>query len=138
MNYAISDGWRSLKCWKTQNLTVEVALNIEVLKIWWLKITKTLKNAKSDDSKYRKHRTTQNLRPEYAKELKDGKSDGWNYRKHRTTQNRMVEVAWNIEGLKILWLKFLKRWRTHNLIVEITENIELHKIWCLKSHKTLK
>ena len=45
---------------------VEVALNIEVLKIWWLKFTKTLKKAKSDGWNYRKHETTQNLKVEIA------------------------------------------------------------------------
>ena len=45
---------------------VEVALNMEMLKIWWFKSPKPLKKAQSD---------------------------GWNFRKHRTTQNLIVEVA---------------------------------------------
>ena len=40
---------------------VEVAQNIERLKILWLKNPKTLKNSKSDGWKYRKHTTMQNL-----------------------------------------------------------------------------
>ena len=45
----------------TQNLMVEVASNIEVLKIWWLKITKTLKTQNLTVEIIENIRTMQNL-----------------------------------------------------------------------------
>ena len=114
-----SDGWRSLKCWRMQNLMVEITENIELRKIWWLKLPKTLKCSKSYGWRSLKRWRTPNLMVEVD-------------RKHWTAQNLMVEDYQNAEERKIWWLKYrktlkyaksngwsrIKHWRMQNLMVE--------------------
>ena len=123
-----SNGWRSLKRWRTQNLMVEITENMEQRKIWWLKSPKTLKYAKSNG--WSGHKT-----------LKHAKSDGWIGLKQWSAQNLIGCLKLNYskfavedEECKIWWLKLpvtlkcsksdgwrsLKRWRTKNLMVEVS------------------
>ena len=76
MKSSKSDGWTSLKLWRTQNHMVEIRENIELCEIWRLKLPNTLKCFKSD---------------------------GWRSLKRWRKQNLIVELTENIE-LHEMWL----------------------------------
>ena len=111
---------------------VEITENLELRKIWWLKLPKTLKYSKSDGWSRLKHWRTQNLMVESTKTLKNAKSDGWSWLIHLRTKNLIVEVLLNtnlmveVEAIRISY-----GWSS-------AKTLEERKIWWLKSHKTLK
>ena len=130
-----SDGWRTLKRRRTQNLGVEITENIELRKIWclklpktlnglkllWLKFTKRMKNAKSDGWNYTTYIELREIWSlKFPKTLKCSKSDGWSFAKTlKGSKSWWLNNPWNAEELP-------------NLMVEITENLALRKTWRLK------
>ena len=110
---AKSDGWNYRKHRTTAKSDGWSRLKPKVLKIWWLKLQKTLE-------------LTQNLMVEIAENIKCSKSDRWSCLKHFSAQNLM---RW----------RSLKPWRTQNLMVETcSKHCERLQIWWLKLPKTLK
>ena len=72
---------------------VEITENIKLRKIWWLKLPKTLKYAKSDGWCCQNIVVLKIWRLKITKTLNNEKSDGWSIVKPWSTQNLIVEVA---------------------------------------------